>query len=183
MFEFLTSVVSGVTGAADSTSASAEDEPSTDSPGSYVQDSHDPRQWETEDGHEPEAWRDNASVGSVVESFLTGMGYPVFIVDDGGHFTKLNEEARDLFDREPGQLYGDCLFDYDEADNSVMREVLDTGEAVRNLEDTVVVNGEEVPVNRTVMPFFGDDGEVVGALEINQDISERVELRERSDVN
>ena len=186
MFEFITSLVGGVTGA--STPADPDqgeddgeggDTPDAASQESYTHDGHDPREWETEDGYRPEAWREATDVGSVTESFLTGMGYPVFVVDAGGHFTKLNEEARELFGREPGQLYGDCLFDYDEADNSVMREVLETGEAVRNLEGTVHADGEKIPVNRTVMPFFGPDGEVVGALEINEDISERVELAER----
>jgi len=185
MFEFITSLVSGTTGAAtpadpDQGETERDDDANTRQE-SYTHDGHDPSEWETEDGRRPEAWREATDVGSVAESFLTGMGYPVFVVDAEGYFTKLNEEARALFDREPGQLYGDCLFDYDEADNSVMRAVLDTGEAVRNRKDTVQAGGEEIPVNRTVLPFFGPDGEVVGALEINEDVSDRVELEAREE--
>ncbi|WP_336037927.1 methyl-accepting chemotaxis protein [Halobacterium yunchengense] len=183
MFELLGSVVATVTGSA--ATGPEEDATATgdaaDAAGGWTADQHDPREWEHDGDHVPEAWRERATVGSVVESLLGGLGYPVFVVDDEGYFTKLNEEARDLFDREPGQLYGDSLFDYDEADNSVMREVLETGEPVRNLEDTIVVNDEEIPVSRTVMPFHGPDGEVVGALEINRDVTERVELEAREE--
>jgi methyl-accepting chemotaxis protein len=182
MFEFLGSVIAGVTGSAQH--QASDDAPQTDDSdggGEWTADRHDPREWEMDDDHTPEAWRERATVGTVVESVMNGLGYPVFIVDDEGYFTKLNAEARALFDREPGQLYGDSLFDYDEADNSVMRNVLETGEPVRNLEDTVVVNDDEIPVSRTVMPFHGPDGDVVGALEINRDISERVELEAREE--
>jgi len=95
MFEFLTSVVAGVTGSANSadadSTAGAGAGPGTDQDG---------------DDHDPEAWRERATVGSVVESIMDGMGYPIFIVDDEGYFTKLNEEGRELFDREPGNCTG-----------------------------------------------------------------------------
>ena len=181
MLELIGSVLAGVTGSAQPDSGDAPSDTASGAGGSdeWTADEHDPREWSHDGDHVPEAWRERATVGTVLESIMNGLGYPVFIVDDEGYFTKLNEQARDLFDREPGQLYGDSLFDYDEADNSVMREVLETGEAVRNLEDTIVVNDEEVPVNRTVMPFHGPNGEVVAALEINQNVTERVELEER----
>jgi methyl-accepting chemotaxis protein len=124
----------------------------------------------------------DASVRSVVDSMMAGLTFPMFIVDAEGHFTHSNAECRELFGREPGELLGDNLFDYDEADNSVMRHVLDTGEPVQDLEDSVEVAGGEIPVSRSVMPFFDGDGEVVGALEINRDISQRAELERRERV-
>ncbi|SDM35237.1 methyl-accepting chemotaxis sensory transducer with Pas/Pac sensor [Halogranum gelatinilyticum] len=118
---------------------------------------------------------------SVVESILAGLDSPIFVVDDEGYFTHSNQACRDLFNREPGELLGDCLFDYGEADNSVMREVLDTGQAVQDLEDTVVVDGDEVPVSRNVFPLFGGSGEVVGAIEFNEDITERLAMEAREE--
>lgn len=117
--------------------------------------------------------------GSVVESVLEGLDLPIFVVDDEGYFTHSNQACRDLFNREPGELLGDCLFDYGEADNSVMREVLASGTAVKDLEDSVVVDGEEVPVSRSVFPLFDGQGGVVGAVEINRDITDKLELQRR----
>jgi methyl-accepting chemotaxis protein len=119
----------------------------------------------------------DATPKSIVESMMEGLSYSMFIVDAEGTFTHSNAECREMFDREEGELEGTNLFDYDEADNSVMRRVLDTGDPVQNLDDTVVVDGEEIPVSRSVFPFFDERGEVTGALEINRDISERATLR------
>ncbi|EJN58829.1 methyl-accepting chemotaxis protein [Halogranum rubrum] len=118
---------------------------------------------------------------SVVESVLDGLDLPIFVVDDEGCFTHSNQACRDLFNRRRGELLGDCLFDYGEADNSVMRDVLESGTAVENLEDTVVVDGDEVPVSRSVFPLFDGEGVVVGAVEINRDISDKLDLQRREE--
>lgn len=118
----------------------------------------------------------DATPESIVESVLKGLGYSMFIVDSEGTFTHSNAECREMFNREVGELEGTNLFEYGEADNSVMRRVLDTGEAVQNMDDTVVVDGEEIPVSRSVLPFVDAKGNVSGALEINRDISQRATL-------
>lgn len=122
-----------------------------------------------------------ATAESVLTSILGGFTVSAFVVDDKGHFLYSNKECREMFDRAVGELIGDSLFEYGNADNSVMRKVLDTGDPVKDLEDTVEVAGETTPVERTVFPLFDDSGAVVGALEINRDISERIELERREE--
>ncbi|PSP55477.1 methyl-accepting chemotaxis protein [Halobacteriales archaeon QS_1_67_19] len=121
----------------------------------------------------------NADAGAVVQSLLDGLEYPIHVVDDEAHITRVNRECLDLFEKTEEELIGVCLFDLDEADNSVMREVLDTGDPVRNLEETIEVESGTVPVSRSVLPLFDADGEITGAFEINRDISERTELERR----
>ncbi len=121
----------------------------------------------------------DATPKSIVESMMDGLSYSMFIVDSEGTFTHANAECREMFNREVGELEGTNLFDYGEADNSVMRCVLDTGEPVQNRDDTVVVDGEEIPVSRSVLPFFDERGNVTGALEINRNISQRTTLQEQ----
>lgn len=118
----------------------------------------------------------DATPRSIVESMMEGLSYSMFIVDSEGTFTHSNAECREMFGRAVGELEGTNLFDYGEADNSIMRDVLDTGEPVQNMDDTVEVDGEEIPVSRSVFPFFDDGGNVTGALEINRDISQRATL-------
>ncbi|WP_135852817.1 methyl-accepting chemotaxis protein [Halorussus salinus] len=125
--------------------------------------------------------RSAATADSIVRSVLDGLGYPIFTVDAEGNIDRINDEALDLFGKTREDLLGACLFDFDEADNTVMREVLDTGEPVQNLESTITVDGEEIPVSRSLMPLYDDADEIVGALEINRDITERTELREREE--
>ncbi|WP_158056253.1 methyl-accepting chemotaxis protein [Halorussus halophilus] len=119
---------------------------------------------------------------SIIESVLDGLCYPIFTVDAEGNIDRINDEALDLFEKKRGDLIGVNLFELDEADNSVMREVLDTGEPVQNLEDTIEVDSGEVPVSRSLMPFYDDAGNIVGALEINRDITERIELQRREEL-
>jgi methyl-accepting chemotaxis protein len=121
----------------------------------------------------------NDDAGAIVQSLLDGLEYPIHVVDDEGYITRVNQECLDLFEKTEEDLIGVCLFDLDEADNSVMREVLDTGEAVKNLEETVEVESGTVPVSRSVLPLFDADGGITGAFEINRDISERTELERR----
>ncbi|WP_162224520.1 methyl-accepting chemotaxis protein [Halorussus amylolyticus] len=142
---------------------------------------------ETAGRRDREATDDTATAGkstaeSVVQSVLDGLGYPIFTVDGEGTIDRINDEALDLFEKTRDDLIGVCLFDLEEADNSVMREVLDTGDPVQNLEDTIEVESGEVPVSRSVMPLYDDAGGIVGALEINRDITERVELRQREEI-
>ncbi|WP_238386813.1 methyl-accepting chemotaxis protein [Natrialba swarupiae] len=123
----------------------------------------------------------HATAESIIVSYLRGSTDPIFVVDAEGNFTHSNRECRDLFGRVPGELIGTNLFEYDEADNSVMREVLDTGEAIQNLEGVVEVDDETVHVSRTFFPLFDAAGELAGAIEINRDVSERVAALDRQD--
>jgi PAS domain S-box-containing protein len=124
----------------------------------------------------------DAGAESLLWSYLRFSTEPIFVVDDTGEFVYSNSECRTLFDRAPGELIGTNLFEYDNADNSAMREVLDTGEALRGLsEDVVTDDGEEIPVERYLYPLYGDDGDLVGGIEINRDVSERVSAQRREE--
>jgi len=88
-----------------------------------------------------------ASAESVLWSYLRSSPDPMFIIDDTGEFVYSNAECRELFDREPGELIGTNLFEYDNADNSAMRDVLDSGEPLLGLSESIVTDdGESISV-------------------------------------
>jgi PAS domain S-box-containing protein len=121
-----------------------------------------------------------AAAGGMLWSYLRFSDDPIFVVDDTGEFVYSNAECRELFDRVPGELIGTNLFEYDNADNSAMREVLDTGEALRGLSEEIVTDdGEEIAVERHLYPLYDADRSLVGGIEINRDVSERVSAQRR----
>ena len=121
-----------------------------------------------------------AEADALLSSYLRFSPDPIFVVDADGEFVYSNEACRGLFDRVVGELIGTNLFEYDNADNSAMREVLDTGEPLHGLDQEIVTDdGERISVERYLYPLFDADGGLVGGIEINRDVSERVSAQRR----
>ena len=121
-----------------------------------------------------------AEADALLSSYLRFSPDPTFVVDGDGEFIYSNEACRNLFDRVVGELIGTNLFEYDNADNSAMREVLDTGEPLHGLDQEIVTDdGERISVERYLYPLFDASGGLVGGIEINRDVSERVSAQRR----
>ena len=121
-----------------------------------------------------------AAADALLSSYLRFSPDPIFVVDRDGQFVYSNEACRDLFDRVVGELIGTNLFEYDNADNSAMQEVLDTGEPLHGLDQEIVTDdGERISVERYLYPLFDASGGLVGGIEINRDVSERVSAQRR----
>jgi methyl-accepting chemotaxis protein len=124
-----------------------------------------------------------ASVGSILLSFLEGSEEAIFIIDAEGTFRYSNAACRDLFGREEGELLGDNLFAYDNADNEIVKQrVLGDGKPIRNRDEEIELDDGGVRyAERSVYPLFGAEGTTVGALEINRDVTEQVLGRRREE--
>ena len=123
---------------------------------------------------------ETAEADALLSSYLRFSPDPIFVVDANGAFVYSNEACRDLFDRVVGELIGTNLFEYDNADNSAMREVLDTGEPLHGLDQEIVTDdGERISVERYLYPLFDASGGLVGGIEVNRDVSERVSAQRR----
>lgn len=123
-----------------------------------------------------------ADAESVLLSYLRSSPDPIFIVDNTGEFVYSNTECRELFDREPGELIGTNLFEYDNADNSAMQNVLDNGEPLLGLSESIVTdNGKNISVERFLYPLHDTEGKLIGGIEINRDVSARVSAQRREE--
>ena len=65
--------------------------------------------------------------------------------------------------------------------SAVARDAIDSGTPVTDREELFVVGGREIHVSRTVTPVFDDEGGCLGAVEIDRDIGDRIERRERTE--
>ncbi len=148
------------------------------------------RQWDSRDGclvdsdEEVEKAIDSpfetAEADALLCSYLRFSPDPIFVVDADGRFVYSNSGCRELFDRTVGELMDTNLFEYDNADNTAMRKVLDTGEPLCGLDQEIVTDdGETISVERYLYPLFDDTGTLVGGIEINRDVSERVSAQRR----
>lgn len=122
------------------------------------------------------------SAASILFSFLDGSDEAVFIIDNDGIMIYANKECRNLFDRDRGELLGNNLFEYENADNEPVRErVLGAGESIQRDEEIELDDGSIRYSERSVHPLFGEEGSVIGAIEINRDVTERVLSQRREE--
>lgn len=118
-----------------------------------------------------------------VDSILNGLSTPAVVTDVEGVVTNLNKQACELFQidtssavgRQAGELLGD-----DAAATNLVQQVLRTQEDVQQLEEAIRTGaGDEVVVERTTTLLYDSSGEMVGVMELNRDVSEKVRERDR----
>ncbi|MFC7028365.1 PAS domain-containing protein [Halomicroarcula sp. GCM10025710] len=115
-------------------------------------------------------------------SVLDGLGFPTLVTDTDGQIRRLNDEARDLFAVTENEATGrtpEALLDDGSSVSPVAEQAVSSGAEIQDREEEFVVGGQTVPVSRTVTPVF-EDGECVGAVEIDREIQNRIERRERT---
>lgn len=131
---------------------------------------------------------DNRSISAAdgdeaVNSILNGLSTPAFVTDIEGVVTNLNKQACGLFQLDAasavGHQAGDLLGD-DATATNLVQQVLQTQEDVQQLEEVIRTgDGDGVTVERTTTLLYDSAGEMVGVLELNRDVSEKVRERER----
>jgi len=115
---------------------------------------------------------------------LDGLGFPTLVTDADGRVTRLNPHARELFGADPDAAVGrppEALLGDGSEVSAVARDAIDSGTPVTDREELFVVVGREIHVSRTVTPVFDDEGGCLGAVEIDRDIGDRIERRERTE--
>ncbi|MFC6863025.1 PAS domain-containing protein [Halomicroarcula sp. GCM10025817] len=139
------------------------------------------------DGKSPDDTTEMAETADAAESesisVLAGLGFPTLVTDTQGRITRLNDEAQALFAVDATAAVGnhpEALLDEESTVSSAAEEVITTGSEIQDREEEFVVDGKAIPVSRTVTPVF-EDGECVGAVEVDRDIQARIERRERTE--
>ena len=111
---------------------------------------------------------------ALVRSILDGLREPTVVVGVDGRITHLNAQALALYDCTEAEAVGAAprsLRDGDATD--VVAEAIRDGEDVRQREETVVVDGRETPLERTVTLLYDGDGGFDGAMLVATDVTER----------
>jgi len=124
-----------------------------------------------------------AALGSdrLLETVLAGIDAAALVVDEGGSIVHCNDAAASLFNTTTATDTHVTDLRPSGAGTDPVEEVLRTGEAVSGGRATVTVAGEERTVSRTVTPLSDGDGDLVGALEVDRDVTERVRAERRAD--
>ena len=116
----------------------------------------------------------------LLASVLDGIAAPTFVVDSAGRISHINSDACRLFGTTESAAVGEPPAAVHGGDD-LAADVLESGEAITERRETVVVDGTERTLSRTLTPFVGDAGEVVGAMETARDITEKVREERKTD--
>lgn len=126
--------------------------------------------------------RHSDEASAIVKSILNGLQEPTTVVDHTGHIQYINDQALDLFNTTEKEAFGSKPGDFLSAGSDateVATEALETGEDIQERTETLLIDGKEVPVSRTVTLLYDEDGELTGALEIDKDLTEQRRQRRR----
>jgi len=115
----------------------------------------------------------------LLASVLDGIAAPTFVVDSAGRISHINSDACRLFGTTGSAAVGEPPAAVHGGD-ALAADVLESGEAITERRETVVVDGTERTLSRTLTPFV-DDGKVVGAMETARDITEKVREERKTD--
>jgi len=103
---------------------------------------------------------------------LNGIAVPTLVVDSAGRISHINSNACKRFETTetaaigatPAAVHGG---------EELAAHVLSEGSEINERRETVVVDGTERILSRTITPFQDNSGEVVGAMETARDITEK----------
>ncbi len=108
-----------------------------------------------------------------IDTAVTVIGTDGVVEDINGKACEIYNVSEDgVVGRKVGEMYND---------QEVVWRVLQTGGEVTDNRETVVVDGDERVVERTVRAFYVDSGEMGGVVETAVDITDEVALEEQSD--
>lgn len=117
-------------------------------------------------------------VGSLLEGFDTA----AILTDPDGEVIALNDAAQAVFGLDRFQVIGQSLADVLPANAlDLVGTASNTLTETDEVEETVEIAGEEVPLLRSVSVCY-DEGDVAGFLEIDRDISERRKQERRKEL-
>lgn len=118
---------------------------------------------------------------ALVRSILNGLQEPTLVVDTDGTITHINSQALALYDVSRAEAMGlkpASLHDSGSV-SDVVAEAIETGEDIHEREETVSVDGEATPLERTVTLLYDDEGELTGGMLVEKDVTEKRRQREK----
>ena len=119
---------------------------------------------------------------ALVRSILDGLQEPTVVVDTDGRITHANSQVLELYDcskrtavgSKPHTLQGDGS---DASD--IVAEAIQRREDIQQRAETLLVDGRETPLERTVTLLHDDTGAFAGAMLVDKDVTERNRQRQK----
>ena len=126
---------------------------------------------------------EHGAAEALLQSVLNGLSFPTLVVSRDGTITHINTPATEFFGVTAAQAAGKtpAMLHDDSAETPLVESALETQEPIQERETTLTIGGSEIPVSRSISLLYDDDGECVGALEIDRDITERREQQARTE--
>jgi len=116
----------------------------------------------------------------LLANVLNGLAEPTMVVGSAGQITHINRNACEQFGTTESAAVGSTPAAV-HGGEALTGRVLDTGDAITETTETVVLDGTERTLSRTVTPFRDDSGEIVGAMETAKDITETARQKAKTD--
>jgi PAS domain S-box-containing protein len=117
-----------------------------------------------------------------VQSILNGLQEPTVVVDTDGRITHINDQALTLYECTEQDAIGTVPHGL-QADGSpasnIVSEAIERTEDIQQREETILVAGQETPLERTVTLLYDSDGALAGAMLIEKDVTERNRQRDK----
>lgn len=102
--------------------------------------------------------------GQLVGAILEEIDSPALVVDHRGNTVSINTAACETFGTAESAALG-VRPTAVHGGQPLSAQVLVTGDEIRNQPETVVIDGVQRTLNRTVTPLENDSGAIVGAIE------------------
>jgi len=116
----------------------------------------------------------------LLETVLDGVGEPTMVVDSAGEITHINQHACDRFETAEPAAVGSTPAAV-HGGETLVGDVLETGTAVTEKTETVVLEDTEHTLCRTITPFRDESGTVVGAMETTKQISDTAREKHKTE--
>lgn len=113
---------------------------------------------------------------ALVRSILNGLQEPTVVVDTDGRITHANSQALELYGCAEAEAVGSKPHALQAAGSDatdIVAEAIRDGEDIQQREETMLVAGQETPLERTVTLLYDDSGGFSGAMLVDKDVTER----------
>ena len=127
----------------------------------------------------------NIDGDQATKSILNGLATPAIFIGTDGLVENINTQALDLFNTTEAEVVGSDLGSYHDADSNATdfaTKVLRTEKNFQQVQETIKIDGTKVVSERSATPVYDGDNELVGVLELNRDVTERQQERNRKEI-
>lgn len=131
-------------------------------------------------GNEEEEHSDEAQ--ALVGSILGGLQEPTIVVDTNGRITHANTQALQLYNCPETEAVGTSPHELQAPGSpasDIVSEAMQREADIQQREETMLVGGQETPLERTVTLLYNDDGAFAGAMLVEKDVTERNRQRKK----
>jgi PAS domain S-box-containing protein len=125
----------------------------------------------------------SGEAGALVRSILDGLEEPTAVVDTEGVITHINRQALELYGCSKAEAVGvspHTLQDDSSDASDVVGEAIREAADITQREETVVVDGRETLLERSVTLLYGEGGGIEGAMLAQKRVADRNREREKA---